>query len=158
MMRRKLITMLLLLAATVAWGQTEKRLVVWQKSGEKVYFDLADLPETTFEDGKLVIKTNQATVSYQLENILRYTYQGFVATGIEQQANDRTVTVSREADEVTFGNLPEGSTVGLYAANGMLLEQFKTNAGKTFTLSIRLRPSGVYIVKAGKETIKLTRP
>ena len=129
MMRRKLITMLLLLAATVAWGQTEKRLVVWQKSGEKVYFDLADLPETTFEDGKLVIKTNQATVSYQLENILRYTYQGFVATGIEQQANDRTVTVSREADEVTFGNLPEGSTVGLYAANGMLLEQFKTNAG-----------------------------
>ena len=110
------------------------------------------------EDGKLVIKTNQATVSYQLENILRYTYQGFVATGIEQQANDRTVTVSREADEVTFGNLPEGSTVGLYAANGMLLEQFKTNAGKTFTLSIRHRPSGVYIVKAGKETIKLTRP
>ena len=151
MMRRKLITMLLLLAATVAWGQTEKRLVVWQKSGEKVYFDLADLPETTFEEGKLVIKTNQATVSYQLENILRYTYQGFVATGIEQQANDRT-------DEVTFGNLPEGSTVGLYAANGMLLEQFKTNAGKTFTLSIRHRPSGVYIVKAGKETIKLTRP
>lgn len=158
MMRRKLITMLLLLAATVAWGQTEKRLVVWQKSGEKVYFDLADLPETTFEDGKLVIKTNQATVSYQLENILRYTYQGFVATGIEQQANDRTVTISREADEVTFGNLPEGSTVSLYAANGVLLEQTRIDNVKTFTLSIKDRPSGVYIVKAGKETIKLTRP
>ena len=155
---RKMITLAFLLAVMTAWSQDAKRLVVWQKSGEKVYYDLADLPETSFENGKLVIKTNRATVSYQLENILRYTYQGFVPTGIEQLAGDRTVTVNREADEVTFGNLPEGTVVGIYAANGMMLEQLKTDGSKTLTISIRHRPSGVYIVKAGKETIKLTRP
>ena len=158
MKTRNLIIAVLLLASTATWGQTAKRHVVWQKSGEKVYYDLADFPETTFENGLLVIKTNRATVSYQRENVLRYTYQGFVPTGIDQLTNERTVTVSREADTVTFGNLPEGSTVSLYAANGVLLEQTRIDNVKTFNLSIKDRPSGVYIVKAGKETIKLTRP
>jgi hypothetical protein len=92
-----------------------------------------------------------------LENILRYTYQGFIATGIEQLSNEQTVTVSREADSVTFGNLPEGTAICLYAANGTLLERRTANGEKTFSLSIKNRPGGVYIVKAGKQTIKLTR-
>ena len=66
-----------MLTGAGAWAQSAARLVVWQKGGEKVYFQLADLPETTFEDGQLVIKCEgQAAVYYQLENILRYTYEG----------------------------------------------------------------------------------
>ena len=75
MQRIKLLTivsLLLAFVATAAWAQgNTKRLVLWQKSGEKVYLDLNDLPETTFENGLLVIKTKNGSVQYQMENVLR---------------------------------------------------------------------------------------
>lgn len=70
-----ILTMLLVLTTLGVWAQNEApRLVVWQKSGEKVYFDLDKLPETSFANGILTIKSRTATISYQLANVLRYTY------------------------------------------------------------------------------------
>ena len=53
LMKMKLTLMTLLLTMTVGlWAQnTTPRLVVWQKNGEKVYFELNEMPETTFENG-----------------------------------------------------------------------------------------------------------
>lgn len=155
---RLIILTLLLMGAMTTWAQKTPRLVVWQKSGEKVYYELASLPETTFEDGQLVIKCKgQAAVYYQLENVLRYTYED-VANGIDLLPNERSVDISREGDAVTFRNLAEGATVSLYAANGTLLEIFTAKSGQRLTLSVGQHPAGVYIVKAGKETIKLMKP
>lgn len=149
--------MLLLLAPLFARAQSSAHLVVWQKSGEKVYYQLATLPETTFENGQLVIKCEgQAAVYYQLENILRYTYEN-VATGVDLLPSERSIEVSRDGDAVTYRNLPEGTAVSLYSAGGMLLEQRKAGDGQSLTISVANRPSGIYIVKAGKETIKLMR-
>ena len=77
-MKRKLLTTLLMLFVAIATQaeDTTQRLVVWQKSGEKVYIDLTEEPETTFENGQLVIKTTKTTVYCHLENVLRYTYEG----------------------------------------------------------------------------------
>ena len=152
----------LILIFLVAWSignlaqTTTQRLVVWQKSGEKVYFDISELPETTFEDGQLVITTSKATVYYQLENVLRYTYEG-IKSGIDLMAGERSVSISRKADAVTFHNLPQGTVVSLYSANGVLIKQ-QTADGQPLTLSVKNHPSGVYLVKAGKETIKLMKP
>ena len=66
-----------------AQNDATQRMVVWQRSGEKVYFDLTEEPETTFENGKLVIKTTKTTVYYLLENVLRYTFEG-VSTAIDE--------------------------------------------------------------------------
>ena len=149
---------LLAFAATATWAQgVTKRLVLWQKSGEKVYFDLNDMPETTFENGMLVIKTNNASVQYHLENILRYTFEGTGNTGINLQPSERSISISQTGDEVTMRNLSEGTTVTVYAANGTLLEQRTVSGRSPFTLSVAQRPAGVYIVKAGSETIKLMK-
>ena len=149
---------LLAFAATATWAQgVTKRLVLWQKSGEKVYFDLNDMPETTFENGMLVIKTNNASVQYHLENILRYTFEGTGNTGINLQPSERSISISQNGDEVTMRNLSEGTTVSIYAANGTLLEQRTVSGRSPFTLSVAQHPAGVYIVKAGNETIKLMK-
>ena len=153
-----LAALLLIGPALSAWAQTTPRLVVWQKSGEKVYYELASLPETTFENGLLKIKCEGFTFSYQLDNVLRYTYEGVGSTGIDLLPNEHAISVSREGNSVTYRNLPTGTTVSLYTANGMLIEQRKAEAGQKLTLSVANRPSGVYIVKAGKETIKLMKP
>ena len=159
-MKRKLTLLTLLLTlATGVWAQNATpRLVVWQKSGEKVYFELNDMPETTFEDGQLVIKTAKTTAYYQLENVLRYTYEGVNSTDIELLPSEHAVIISKEGEGVTFRNLPDGKTVSVYSANGMLLEQRTATAGQPLTISVAQRQAGVYVVKAGKETIKLMKP
>lgn len=158
-MKKKLTLMALLLVfATATWAQTAtQRLVVWQKSGEKVYFDLNEEPETTFEDGLLIIKTaNGSSVEFHLENIVRYTYEG-AHTSIDLMPAERSVSISNEGDAVVLKNLRDGQTVSLYATNGTLLEQRKAIGGVTLTISVSNRPAGVYIVKAGSETIKLMK-
>ena len=115
------------------------------------------MPETTFENGMLVIKTNNASVQYHLENILRYTFEGTGNTGINLQPSERSISISQNGDEVTMRNLSEGTTVSIYAANGTLLEQRTVSGRSPFTLSVAQRPAGVYIVKAGSETIKLMK-
>lgn len=138
--------------------QAGPQLVVWQKSGEKVYYELGNLPETTFEDGLLVIKCQgQAAVQYQLENILRYTYEN-VASAIDLQPNERSVSINRQGDAVTLQNLPAGTTVALYAANGAEIATAVAQSGQPLTISVNQRPAGVYLVKVGSQTIKLLKP
>ena len=158
-MKKKLILTLLTLLSFYPNCQAQEatqRLVVWQKSGEKVYYQLADQPETTFENGQLVIKTTKTTVYYQLANIVRYTYEG-VNTAIDLMPNERSVSICNEGDAVTFQNLPVGSKVMLFASIGVLLEMLSAQGGQPLTVSIGQRPAGVYIVKYGSETIKLLK-
>ena len=121
-MNRKLLTLFLLSAfAIAAWAQDHsQRLVVWQKSGEKVYFDLAEEPKTTFNNGLLVIKTNTMETCYQLSNILRYTYEGY-ATGVSE-VKKRSLTVAQSNDGMTLSNVPAGTVLRLFDAAGRLLD------------------------------------
>jgi hypothetical protein len=151
-----LIFLLFIVPAIKVKAQSTPSLVVWQKNGEKVIYELYDLPETTFEDDKLVIKTNRTTVYYLLENVIRYTYQGLESI-VDQIPNIRSVSINRNSDAITFGNLPQGSIISLCAANGMVLENYIAN-GKPLTISIASRPSGVYILNVGKESIKMLKP
>lgn len=93
--RRMLLALCLLVGTLTAAAQSDSpKLVVWQKNGEKVVFDLDKLPETTFGGGVLTIKTTTATVAYQLSNILRYTYENVKETGVELQPADRSIKIT----------------------------------------------------------------
>lgn len=156
--RRMLLALCLLVGTLTAAAQSDSpKLVVWQKNGEKVVFDLDKLPETTFGGGVLTIKTTTATVAYQLSNILRYTYENVKETGVELQPADRSIKINERGDEVVFRNLKPGSVVTLYDLRGQLLEQRKAESLSPLTISVQNRPGGVYIVKSGNETIKLLR-
>ena len=131
--------------------------MVWLKSGEKVVYELADAPVTTFSGSQLIIRTNKAIIPYERRNVLRYTFEDVVTKGIELMPGERRVEMNREGDEITFRGLQVGSTARIYAVNGTLVEQRKVTDSQPLTLSLKNRPNGVYIVKAGTETIKVMK-
>ena len=100
---------------------------------------------------------------------MRYTFEGTGNTGISLLPSERSISLSKEGDEVTMRNLRAGTVVTIYAANGTILETRKVTDSQPLTLSVAQRPSqpltlsvaqrpaGVYIVKAGSETIKLLK-
>ena len=154
-----LISLFLWSVATIAQTTTQ-RLVVWQKNGAKVYYDLAEEPETTFEDGKLVIKTKSTTVSYQLENLLRYTYEGTkgTPTAISPAKLRPGETVFRQdADKMSFDGLPEGTVLNVYSLDGKLLQTLTAHGGMQTIISFVGQPAGTYIVKAGDATYKFLK-
>ena len=151
--------MTLLLTMTVGlWAQnTTQRLVVWQKNGEKVYFDLAEEPKTTFRGGLLIITTNLLETSYQLSNIQRYTHEG-VDMDIDAIAStSRDLMVSQSKAGVILRNVPKGTPVRLYDPAGRLLETKTSNGASSIQFSLEGRPHGVYIVNMNDQTFKITK-
>lgn len=132
------------------------QLKVWKKDKTTVLYDLSDEPVTTFENGKLVIKTSSSTVEYSVKDILRYTYEG-VRTGIDNITYDNSVLVKEEQDKLSFLNLKTGSEVYLFNANGRLLDVQRSNGTDAVSVSLSSHPQGVYFVKCGNETIKLMK-
>jgi len=133
------------------------RLVVWLKSGEKVVYELADAPVTTFSGSQLIIRTNKISAQYERSKVQRYTYEDVVYLGIDLQPGERRVQVNQEGDEVTFRGLPVGTTASIYSLDGLLVGQVKATDSQPLTISLQNRPDGVYIVKAGTETIKVMK-
>lgn len=157
-MRTKLtlLTMLLFFVAGSLWAQeTTQRLVVWQKSGEKVYFDLSEKPVTRFSGDLLIIKTNTLETSYQRSNILRFTHEG-IHTAVGEIATHNLI-VNQSKDGITLKNVPTGTPVKLYDSAGRLLET-KTSDGKvTLQFSLAGRPAGVYLVNMNEQTFKISK-
>jgi len=134
-----------------------QRLVVWQKSGEKTFFDLSEEPVTTFEDGKLVIKTSKMTVELLLKDILRYTHEGEM-TLIEQPAlKPGELRYSQGEDQMRFEGLPAGTCITVCSSDGKQLSTQTAQQGKPVAISFVGYPAGTYIVKINDTTFKFLK-
>ena len=159
MKMRTITLMLLLLSVFTSWADDEtQRLVVWQKSGQKVFFDLTEEPETTFEGGKLVIRTSRTTVSYPLTNVLRYTYEGGTITDVgEAKVHPGEMRFLQNDDTMAFDGLPEGMRLDVYTLDGLKVKTVQAQNGQRTTISLADQPAGTYIVKAGDATFKFLK-
>ena len=147
-----------MIGSMMAFAQADsQRLVVWQKSGEKVYFDLNEEPETTFEGTQLVIKTNTTTVYYQLENVLRYTYEGAMTAIEGPKLRPGEVRFMQGSDQMAFDGLPDGTTLEVYSLDGKKLFTKQALGGQRTVLSLASQPAGTYIVKVGDATYKFMK-
>ena len=158
MKRQLLTTFVLIFVSMMTFAQdATQRLVVWQKSGEKVYFDLNEEPETTFEGTQLVIKTNTTTVYYQLENVLRYTYEGTMTAIDGPKLKPGEVRFMQGSDQMAFDGLPDGTTLEVYSLDGKKLFTKQALGGQRTVLSLASQPAGTYIVKVGDATYKFLK-
>ena len=157
-MRKRLLFTLLLLAMTIGtWADTQQRLIVWMKNGDKVYFNLVEEPETTFENGLLAIKTTKSTVYYQLENVLRYTYDGDITDVVGPKLRPNEIRFMQGTDQMAFDGLADGTQLEIYSLDGMKLGTMQAKGGIRTTVSFSDRPAGTYIVKVGDTTYKFLK-
>ena len=158
MKKRKILLLLLFVIPVLGWAQNDtQRLVVWLKSGEKVYFDLTEEPRTTFEEGKLVITTSLTTVYYLLENVQRYTHEGAMTNIEVSTLRPGELVYMQNNDEMAFEGLPDGAVLDLYSTDGRKLNTTRANTGKRTVVSLAGFPTGTYILKCGDVTYKFVK-
>lgn len=145
-------------AGASAQDNAAQRLVVWMQDGQKVYFDLAKEPETTFDNGQLIIKcSGEAAAYYQLANVLRYTYEGAMTAIDAPKLRPGEVVFRQGTDQMQFDGLADGTQLAVYALDGKLLFTQTARSGQTATVSLAGRPAGTYLVKVGDATYKLMK-
>lgn len=132
-----------------------QRLVIWQKNGTKVSYNLDERPKTTFTAEDLVITTATATISYPLVKIQRYTYEG--GTLSVQYVKADGISISHEGDNVIVKGLTNGKSVTVYSIDGKQLKTKCSDGSDSLTLSLANLPAGVYMIKADEITYKFLK-
>lgn len=146
---------ILLLTLFISENICAQRLVIWQKDGTKVSYDLDERPKTTFTSEDLVITTATATISYPLAKIQRYTYEG---GGLSvQEVKVDGIIISHEGDIVIVKGLTNGKSVTVYSIDGKQLKAKRSDGSDSLTLSLANLPAGVYMIKADEITYKFLK-
>lgn len=141
---------------TVHADDSKQHLVVHLKSGEKVYFDMEDLPVTTFDKGQLVITYAAGTIYYALSDVSKYTYEGnFV--GLENVLAPGTIQVRHNNEVVAIDGLPDNALMSIVTMDGKLLGSRRAKKGVTTMLTLSPYPAGIYIINAGGTSFKVEK-
>lgn len=134
-----------------------QKLNVWKMDGSMISFLLTDEPVTTFENGNLVITTNQGVFSYPLAQMKKYTHEG-LPEGIETPSVAPGDILVRQNDEqMLIEGIPDNQLVEVYSADGKLILSKRAVGGQSTLLSLIGQPQGAYIVNIGKTSFKFVK-
>ncbi len=139
-MKKVIFSLLTLIAATAAWADTA--LIVHQKSGGIVQYAFSEKPVVTYNDGYLVISAAEASVSYPLSDMQKFTF----GEAEEDQITRITAPVNVAA-QPTY----------IYSIDGKLMRTLKPSDDGTTSASLEGLPAGTYVVKNGKTTYKVLK-
>ena len=156
-MKSKIVFTIAVLLALLVGSQTVRaqRLIIWQKDGSKVSFNLDEQPKTTFTADNLVITTATSTLNYPLEKIQRYTYEG--GTLSVHDVKTEGVVISHEGDNIIVKGLAIGKTVAVYRMDGTQPLTKRSDNSNRVMLSLGSLPAGVYMIKVNEITYKFLK-
>ena len=136
LMRMAMLLFLTVLSSTGAWAEDKaKGIVVWLNDGNKTEVLFSDMPEFTYSDGNVTLKSTTTELSWPIANLQRFTFEDVVVTGIRDITSTGLDILADNCDA--------------YDLNGRLV--------KRNVKSLSELPVGTYVVKAGSVTIKVVR-
>jgi len=150
--------LLALVATTMRAADKQNTLIVLTKDNVLHQFVLADKPKVTFEGTQLKVTCEKASASasFNLSDIIRFTYAGKDASGIDEMTVNPT-EISMEEGVLVISQMKANSTVNVYSMDGKIVRQLTAQRAGTYRLSLSSLPAGVYIVKADTITYKITK-
>ena len=152
--------LLAMLAMSIVMQAADKQnvLIVLTKDNVQHQFILADKPTVTFEGTQLKVTCEKASASasFNLSDVIRFTYDGKDAAGIDELTVD-PAEISMEEGVLVISQMKANSTVNVYSMDGKLIRQLKVQRAGTYRLSLSSLPSGVYLVRTDNITYKITK-
>ena len=138
-------------------AKAEMQLVVWAKDGSKVAFALNEEPKVTFNENSLMINSNTVSVSYQLEDMAKFTYEDSEAQGIRNLENDKASSFKFDGEMLLFPSLKTGSKVAIHNLGGVLVFSRTIEAAGDYSFSLSHLDKGVYLVSVDGLTYKIVK-
>ena len=132
-------------------------LVVLMKNGSKMTFFLSEKPQVLFQGAYLKVAYGVASsTTFALEDVQRFTYETQDEDAINGTSGDFADVHVRDG-ELVVSQLKQGTMVSILASDGKVMKQFAVPDTGTYRHDLSTLPQGVYLVKAGNITYKITR-
>lgn len=128
-----------------------KSLFVSFNDGSKIEFALSTLPEVTFGDDKMTVKTTSTTASYELWKVSTFTYG--TTTDIKQVSQD--IHFDWEGDRIIMDG--KANKVSIYSLDGKAVSISPIINNDKTIISLEGLTKGVYIIKINNKSIKIAR-
>ncbi|MBP3227378.1 MAG: leucine-rich repeat protein [Bacteroidaceae bacterium] len=131
-------------------------LVLLMKDGTTHSVNLVAEPVLTIDGANLNIVGIWVKLSLPLADVVRYTFEPYDITGIEELRDDNPdADLAFDGDAISVRGLAEGSRLAVYDVKGLLHRSTTATANGTAALSLSGLPTGMYIVKAGEVSYKV---
>lgn len=128
-----------------------KSLFVSFNDGSKIEFALSTLPEVTFGDDKMTVKTTSTTASYELWKVSTFTYG--ITTDIKQVNQD--TQFAWEGDRIIVDG--KANKVSIFSLDGKAVSISPITSNDKTIISLEGLTKGVYIIKINNKSIKIAR-
>lgn len=138
-MKKLIFSLLTLFAATASWADTA--LIVHQKSGGTVEFAFREKPVVTYDGEYLVITVMDASVSYPLSNMQKFTF------GEVSDDYTRITAPVNVAPQPTY----------IYSLDGKLVRTLQPSEDGSTSASLEGLTSGTYVIKNGQTSYKVLK-
>ena len=159
-MRRRMILLLavvLLTPMSSLWAaDLVTTLIVLTKDNAQHQFALPDKPKVSFEGKNLIVVSDKTTTTFALSDVVRFTYKDLDPSGI-QEVYIKDTNVSLEDGMLVVSQVKANSNVCVYSLDGRLVRQLAVKRAGTYRLNLSSLPFGVYLVKTGSLTYKITQ-
>ena len=150
-MKKIALSLLIALSCISAKATDDKSLFVSFNDGSKIEFALSTLPEVTFGNDKMTVKSTATTASYELWKVSTFTYG--TTTGIKQVETNNKFAF--EGDRIIVDGT--NNKISTFALDGKAIKLSPTTAeGKTI-INLNALTNGVYIIKINYKSIKVAR-
>lgn len=131
-------------------------LIVTTKDMQTHQFALTDRPQVRFNGDQLVVLSDRTDASYPLANVLRFHYEKVSYVGIYDH-EDQSPDLSYDGNVLIISNIKAGDVASVYGSDGRLVRQLTAQRNGTYRLPLSNLPSGVYLVRTGNTTFKITK-
>jgi archaellum component FlaG (FlaF/FlaG flagellin family) len=149
-MKKIALSLLIALSCISAKAADGKSLFVSFNDGSKIEFALSTLPEVTFGDDKMTVKSTATTASYELWKVSTFTYG--TTTGIKQVENNK---FAFEGDRIIVDGT--NNKVSAFALDGKNIKLSPITVGDKTIINLSELTNGVYIIKINNKSLKVAR-
>lgn len=149
-MKKIALSLLIALSCISAKAADGKSLFVSFNDGSKIEFALSTLPEVTFGNDKMTVKSTATTASYELWKVSTFTYG--TTTGIKQVENNK---FAFEGDRIIVDGT--NNKVSAFAPDGKAIKLSPITAGDKTIINLSELTHGIYIIKINNKSIKVAR-
>ncbi|KGF48064.1 T9SS type A sorting domain-containing protein [Prevotella melaninogenica] len=132
------------------------KLVFILNNGQQITFALADRPSFTFEGDKLIATDNTGKKQeIALTDVKDYSVKN-ITNDIKQVATTTNQPTLVDG-HVYYEGLKVATLVRIIAVNGQEIARYNAPQNGKLDINLASLAKGIYIIQAGKNTIKITR-
>ena len=133
-------------------GGDEVQYLTIEVRGKPIIFALLEKPMITYQNNQLVITTSKETVEIPVGDISSIVFSG-TSTAIHNLMSEGKPQV--KGGLAYFSDLKPGTLVYVFTSDGKNMAKVKADYSGTAQVNLSEFPKGIYLIKAGKQTIKI---